>query len=59
MDSDLLEIPGENVRKAIYEAIENKLKSKKFKATVSSASKVGENNFLGVVYRVLFSKIDN
>lgn len=59
MDLDLSEIPGESVHKAIYEVIENNLQSKKFKLTVSSASKAGENNFLGVVYRVSFNRADD
>lgn len=50
-ESNLSEIPCELVREAISELIENKLKSKKFDIFVSSASKEGENNFCGVVYR--------
>lgn len=57
-DANLSEIPGKNVRKAICETIEKKIDSKKFKLTVSSASKEGENNFCGVVYRVSFSATD-
>lgn len=55
---DLSEIPGEPVRQAIRETIENQLKSKNFRLKVSSASKEGENNFLGVVYRVSFNAVD-
>lgn len=58
MAENLSEIPGENVHKAIYEIIENKLNSKTFKLNLSSASKQGENNFLGVVYRLSFDKND-
>lgn len=58
MDIDLSEIPGENVRKVICETIEKQLHSKKFEVNVSSASKQGENNFLGVIYRVSFNKAD-
>lgn len=55
---DLSEIPGEPVRQAIRETIENQLKSKNFRLKVSSASKEGENNFLGVVFRVSFNAVD-
>lgn len=55
-ESNLSEIPNEVIRKALCETIEKKLKSKKNKIIVSSASTAGESNFVGIVYRVLFSK---
>lgn len=55
---DLSDIPGDVIRKALCETIENKLKSSKYKINISSASKAGENNFVGVVYRAAFSKDD-
>lgn len=55
-ESNLSEIPSEVIRKALYEIIEKKLKSTKNKITVESASKAGESNFVGIVYRVSFSK---
>lgn len=56
--SGLSELPTDVIRTALAETIENKLKSKKYNVTVTSASKAGENNFIGVVYRVVFSKED-
>lgn len=56
--TDLIKIPGEIVHTEICKTIENKLKSKQFKITVTSASKAGDNNFIGVVYRVSFQKVD-
>lgn len=48
----LSEIPGDLVRKAICETIEDQLETKKYGIFVSSASKEGEDNFCGLVYRV-------
>lgn len=58
VESNLSEIPGESVHQAIREIIENQLKSKNYSLNVSSASKEGENNFLGVIYRVSFNAVD-
>lgn len=58
VELDLSEIPGDVIRTALCETIENKLKSKKYKMNISSASTAGENNFVGVVYRVAFNKED-
>lgn len=58
VELDLSEIPGDVIRKALCETIEKKLKSKKYKLNITSASKAGENNFVGVVYRVAFNKED-
>lgn len=55
---DPLEIPSEVIRLALCETIENKLKSKKYQINVSLASKVGETNFIGIVYRVSFKEED-
>ena len=55
---DFSEIPGEPVHQAIREIIENQIKSKNYTVNVSSASKEGENNFLGVIYRVSFNAVD-
>lgn len=56
--SNLSVIPSEVIRNVLCETIEEQLKSKSFKVTVNSASKVGENNFLGIVYRILFKNND-
>lgn len=53
---DLSEIPSDSIRTELCKIIENHLKTKDYKVSVSSASQVGENNFLGIVYRVAFSK---
>lgn len=54
----LSDIPSEVIRTTLCETIESKLKSKKYKINVSSASKAGENNFIGIIYRVTFKKED-
>lgn len=56
VEPDLSEIPTDVIRVALRETIEKKLKSKNYKITICSASQAGENNFVGVIYRVLFNK---
>lgn len=58
MELNLSDLPGHVIRTALMKIVENKLKTKKYKLKVSSASKAGENNFVGVVYRVCFSNED-
>ena len=53
---DFSEISSESIRSALCETIENQLKSKDYQINVSLASKVGETNFVGIVYRVSFQK---
>lgn len=55
---NLSELPSEVIRTALQDTVENYLKTKKYKINVNSASQAGENNFIGIVYRVLFSKED-
>lgn len=55
-DSDLSEISTDVIRTALRETIEKKLKSKDYKISLSSASKAGESNFVGIVHRVSFHK---
>lgn len=55
-DSNLSEIPNGAIRAALVEFIEEKLTSKTHKIVVSSASKAGESNFIGIVYRVSYCK---
>lgn len=50
------EISSELIRDTVKEFVENELNSKEYKIVVSSASQAGENNFIGVVYRVTFGK---
>lgn len=58
VEIDLSELPSDVIRSTLCETIESQLKSNKYKISISSASKAGENNFIGVVYRVSFNKDD-
>lgn len=58
VESALSEISSHLVRKALLETIEEQLHSKNFKIKVTSASKAGENNFIGIIHRVIFTKLD-
>lgn len=57
--SDLSELPSEVIRLAVRETVEKILGSKNYTISVISASQSGDNNFIGIVYRVLFNKIDD
>lgn len=54
-EGNLTEISSDVIRKALCETMEKQLKTNKYKLSVSSASKAGENNFIGIIYRVVFS----
>lgn len=54
----LSDIPSVLVRTALLGTIENELKSADFGIRVSSASKCGENNFIGVIYRVSYKRMN-
>lgn len=56
-DFETIEILSEKIRLALNEVSEKALKSTNNQLLVSLASKSGTNNFIGIVYRVLFSKI--
>lgn len=56
--SDLSDLPSDEIRSALCEVVENKLKSKNYQIHVTSASKAGQNNFMGIVQRVSFNKTD-
>lgn len=58
INQNLSDIPGDVIRSALCKTIENELKSNKYKVNISSASKVGENNFVGIIYRVACSRED-
>lgn len=58
VDSALTEISSHLVRKAVLETIEQQLQTKNFKVKVTSASKAGENNFIGIIHRITFWKAD-
>lgn len=57
-DLDLSELPNDVIRAVTCETVQNQLKTRKYRMDISSASKAGENNFLGVVYRLSFSRED-
>ena len=52
------EISSELIRETVEDFVENQLQSKGYTIDVSSASQSGENNFIGIVYRVTFAKDD-
>lgn len=53
-----IEIPSEEIRLVLNELSEKTLKTTNNQLLVSLASKSGTNNFIGIVYRVTFSKND-
>lgn len=57
-NSDLSVIESDRIRDTLREIVENRLKSKKYKINISSASQAGANNFIGIVHRVSFCKDD-
>lgn len=59
VDSAISDISSHLVRRALLETIEKLLQSKNFKITVSSASKAGENNFIGIIHRISINKLDD
>lgn len=50
------EISSELIHSALIKIIKNELHSDTFKLTVESASQAGDNNFIGIVYRVHFEE---
>lgn len=52
----LSDIPSELVRKTLLETIETHFNLRDSEIHVSSASKAGENNFIGVIYRISFDE---
>lgn len=56
--SDLSAIPNEVVRAALRQTIETLLDTNKCKINVTSASQAGGNNFIGIVYRITFCKVE-
>lgn len=55
---DLFELPTEAIRSLLCEIVQNQLNSRNFQLNVSSASENGETNFIGILYRISFSKAD-
>lgn len=58
VQTNLLEISSQLIHDALYETIESMLKTRNYKINLSLASKIGENNFVGIVYRVLIMNED-
>lgn len=56
VESNLLEIPSELIHSALCETIEKQLKTKNYQISLSFASKAGENNFIGIIFRVAFNQ---
>lgn len=57
-DSELTQISSHLVRRALLETIEDLLQSKDYKIHVTSASKAGENNFIGIIYRISVTNLN-
>lgn len=57
-DSTLSTIPSELIRSELFKVVEDILKTKNYTVNVCAGSKEGENNFLGIVYRVTFANKD-
>lgn len=57
LEGDVSEISSQTIQ-SLRETVEQELKTKKYRITMSSASKAGTNNFMGTVYRASFSKQD-
>lgn len=54
---DMLSIfPNQIIRSVLLDTVEEKLQSKSYKIDVKCASEGGENNFVGIIHRVSFSK---
>lgn len=59
VEPNLSEISSDTIRSILLETIENQIKSSNVKVNVSSASQAGDNNFIGIVYRVSFNSDDD
>lgn len=56
--SDFSDSLTEVVRSALFETIEEQLKSKQYQIDVSSATKKGDYNFTGIIYRISIERKD-
>lgn len=52
---DLSELPNDTVRSVLCETVAKCLNSNKYRIGLNLASKTGESNFIGIVYRAEFS----
>lgn len=52
-------ISSEAVRETVIQTIDHLVQSKKFAIDVSSASKAGENNFIGIIHRIKIRELDD
>lgn len=55
---DMQNLPSDTIRSVLRETIEKTLDSKLYKFHIDLAVKLGENNFIGIIYRVSFNEID-
>lgn len=58
MKLDLAEIPSEVVRSMLLDVIEEQLKTKHFQIKLNSATKEGDHNFTGIIYRISSERDD-
>lgn len=58
VESNLSELPSNEIRSAVCSTVEQILGTKNYTISVTSASQSGDNNFIGIVYRVLFNKVN-
>lgn len=59
VEMDLSEISSEVIRSILKNTVEKQLNSTDYKINLSSASQAGDNNFIGIVYRVSFNKTND
>lgn len=59
VESNLSELPSEKIRLAVCNTVEQILETKNHTISVTSASQSGDNNFIGIVYRVSFNKVND
>ncbi|XP_055296755.1 uncharacterized protein LOC129565669 [Sitodiplosis mosellana] len=57
MEGGLMEVLSDAIREALFEVIEDLLKTENFKVNIEPGSKKGDN-FIGIVYRIIFSTAD-
>lgn len=51
-------LQSETIRSTLRETIEKTLDSKLYTFNIDLAEKIGENNFIGIIYRVSFNAVD-
>lgn len=56
VETNLSDISSEDIRLLLKKTIEKQLNSTDYNIKLSSASQAGDNNFIGIVYRVSFNE---